>query len=84
MPRAAESSAHIVVESPGGRSPWGTLVGMDALQAFRAAGQFSVRTRDLRETNARLEQTTRQLVLSEKLAAVGEITADLVQQKPGI
>jgi len=38
-----------VVGLAGGWFCSGTLVAMDALQAFRAAGQFSVRTRDLRE-----------------------------------
>ncbi len=38
------------------------------------------RTRDLREANDRLEQATRQLVLSEKLAAVGEITASVAHE----
>lgn len=42
--------------------------------------EIEARTRDLRETNARLEQTTRQLVLSEKLAAVGEITASVAHE----
>ncbi|GHE00377.1 histidine kinase [Defluviimonas sp. 20V17] len=38
------------------------------------------RTRDLREVNRRLEQTTQQLVMSEKLAAVGEITASIAHE----
>lgn len=38
------------------------------------------RTRDLRELNRRLEQTTQQLVMSEKLAAVGEITASIAHE----
>jgi two-component system, NtrC family, sensor kinase len=38
------------------------------------------RTRDLREANQRLEATTKQLVVSEKLAAVGEITAGIAHE----
>ncbi len=38
------------------------------------------RTRDLREANQRLEATTRQLVVSEKLAAIGEITAGIAHE----
>ncbi len=38
------------------------------------------RTRDLSEANIRLEQATRQLVLAEKLAAVGEITASVAHE----
>jgi two-component system NtrC family sensor kinase len=38
------------------------------------------RTRDLREANRRLEQTTERLVISEKLAAVGEITASVAHE----
>lgn len=38
------------------------------------------RTRDLSEANRRLEQATEQLVMSEKLAAVGEITASVAHE----
>lgn len=38
------------------------------------------RTRDLREANRRLEQATERLVMSEKLAAVGEITASVAHE----
>ncbi len=38
------------------------------------------RTRELREANQRLETTTRQLVVSEKLAAIGEITAGIAHE----
>ena len=38
------------------------------------------RTRDLKEANRRLEQATQQLVMSEKLAAVGEITASIAHE----
>ncbi|SHK89597.1 sensor histidine kinase [Halomonas caseinilytica] len=38
------------------------------------------RTRDLQEANRRLERTTEQLVMSEKLAAVGEITAGVAHE----
>jgi signal transduction histidine kinase len=38
------------------------------------------RTRELREANQRLEATTKQLVVSEKLAAVGEITAGIAHE----
>ncbi|WP_102226403.1 sensor histidine kinase [Acidimangrovimonas sediminis] len=38
------------------------------------------RTRDLTEANRRLEQATQQLVMSEKLAAVGEITASIAHE----
>jgi signal transduction histidine kinase len=38
------------------------------------------RTRDLKEANQRLERTTEQLVMSEKLAAVGEITAGVAHE----
>ncbi len=38
------------------------------------------RTRDLREANQRLEATTKQLVVSEKLAAIGEITAGIAHE----
>lgn len=38
------------------------------------------RTRELREANQRLEQTTERLIISEKLAAVGEITASVAHE----
>lgn len=38
------------------------------------------RTRDLREANNRLEATTKQLLVSEKLAAVGEIAAGIAHE----
>ncbi|WP_169731260.1 sensor histidine kinase [Leisingera methylohalidivorans] len=38
------------------------------------------RTADLREANRRLEQTTQRLIVSEKLAAVGEITASVAHE----
>ncbi len=38
------------------------------------------RTRDLRTANEKLEQATKQLILSEKLAAVGEITASVAHE----
>ena len=38
------------------------------------------RTRELSETNRRLEATTKQLVVSEKLAAIGEITAGIAHE----
>ncbi len=38
------------------------------------------RTRDLSEANRRLERATEQLVMSEKLAAVGEITASVAHE----
>ena len=38
------------------------------------------RTRDLQDANQRLERTTEQLVMSEKLAAVGEITAGVAHE----
>ncbi len=38
------------------------------------------RTRDLQEANRCLERTTEQLVMSEKLAAVGEITAGVAHE----
>lgn len=38
------------------------------------------RTRELREANQRLEATTKQLVVSEKLAAVGEIAAGIAHE----
>mgnify|MGYP001627818853 FL=1 len=38
------------------------------------------RTADLREANRRLERTTERLIVSEKLAAVGEITASVAHE----
>jgi signal transduction histidine kinase len=38
------------------------------------------RTRELREANQRLEATTKQLVVAEKLAAIGEITAGIAHE----
>ncbi len=38
------------------------------------------RTRDLRMANRQLEETTRQLIMSEKLAAIGEITAGVAHE----
>ncbi|WP_238368407.1 sensor histidine kinase [Mesobacterium pallidum] len=38
------------------------------------------RTGELREANAKLEQTFRQLVMSEKLASIGEITAGVAHE----
>ena len=38
------------------------------------------RTRELREANRQLEATTKQLVMSEKLAAIGEITAGIAHE----
>ncbi|MBU2937762.1 MULTISPECIES: sensor histidine kinase [Pacificibacter] len=38
------------------------------------------RTRDLRKANHRLERTTERLIMSEKLAAVGEITASVAHE----
>ncbi|MAC82416.1 MAG: two-component sensor histidine kinase [Rhodobacteraceae bacterium] len=38
------------------------------------------RTIELREANAKLEQTFRQLVMSEKLASIGEITAGVAHE----
>jgi two-component system NtrC family sensor kinase len=38
------------------------------------------RTRELSEANKRLEATTKQLVVSEKLAAIGEITAGIAHE----
>jgi len=42
--------------------------------------RVSERTRDLREANQRLEATTKQLIVSEKLAAVGEIAAGIAHE----
>ncbi|WP_321345412.1 cache domain-containing protein [Breoghania sp.] len=38
------------------------------------------RTHDLRMANRQLEETTRQLIMSEKLAAIGEITAGVAHE----
>jgi two-component system NtrC family sensor kinase len=38
------------------------------------------RTRELRDANRQLEATTKQLVMSEKLAAIGEITAGIAHE----
>jgi len=38
------------------------------------------RTQDLREANRKLEDTTEQLIMSEKLATVGEITASVAHE----
>lgn len=38
------------------------------------------RTRDLKQANQQLEATTQQLVISEKLAAIGEITAGVAHE----
>ncbi|MBO9399607.1 HAMP domain-containing sensor histidine kinase [Shimia sp. R9_3] len=42
--------------------------------------RVAARTQDLAEANRRLEATTRQLVVSEKLAAVGEIAAGIAHE----
>ncbi|MDO6459163.1 cache domain-containing protein [Granulosicoccaceae sp. 1_MG-2023] len=42
--------------------------------------RVEARTRELREANARLELATRQLIVSEKLAAIGEITAGMAHE----
>jgi len=42
--------------------------------------RVDTRTAELREANAKLEQTFRQLVMSEKLAAIGEITAGVAHE----
>jgi two-component system NtrC family sensor kinase len=41
------------------------------------------RTAELREANAKLESTYQQLVMSEKLASIGEITAGVAHQQSG-
>lgn len=38
------------------------------------------RTRDLKTANRQLEETTKQLIMSEKLAAIGEITAGVAHE----
>ncbi len=42
--------------------------------------RVEARTQELREANQRLEVTTKQLVVSEKLAAIGEITASVAHE----
>ena len=42
--------------------------------------KVEARTRDLRAANSALEQTTQRLIMSEKLAAVGEITAGVAHE----
>lgn len=42
--------------------------------------RVEARTRDLSEANNRLEATTQQLIVSEKLAAIGEITAGVAHE----
>ncbi|MCA0942191.1 cache domain-containing protein [Salipiger pacificus] len=42
--------------------------------------RVDVRTAELREANAKLEETYRQLVMSEKLASIGEITAGVAHE----
>ncbi|MDQ7069638.1 MAG: cache domain-containing protein [Rhodobacterales bacterium] len=42
--------------------------------------RVEARTQELREANQRLEATTKQLVVSEKLAAIGEITAGIAHE----
>mgnify|MGYP001464068633 CR=1 FL=1 len=42
--------------------------------------RVEARTRDLRAANQRLERTTEALIVSEKLAAVGEITASVAHE----
>lgn len=42
--------------------------------------RVEVRTAELQETNKQLEATTQQLVISEKLAAIGEITAGVAHE----
>lgn len=44
------------------------------------AARVEERTADLRRANLELEATSRQLILSEKLAAVGEITASVAHE----
>ncbi|WP_366916087.1 cache domain-containing protein [uncultured Paracoccus sp.] len=53
-----------------------------SLRAWAATLEDKVeeRTRDLREAKEALEQATQQLVMSEKLAAVGEITASVAHE----
>ncbi len=42
--------------------------------------RVDARTSELREANRALEETTRQLIMSEKLAAIGEITAGVAHE----
>ncbi|NIZ02968.1 sensor histidine kinase [Thalassospira lucentensis] len=42
--------------------------------------RVDARTRELREANQQLEATTKQLIMSEKLAAIGEITAGVAHE----
>ncbi|MBE9637014.1 sensor histidine kinase [Salipiger mangrovisoli] len=42
--------------------------------------RVDTRTAELREANAKLEETYRQLVMSEKLASIGEITAGVAHE----
>ncbi|MGR3502584.1 sensor histidine kinase [Pseudaestuariivita sp.] len=42
--------------------------------------RVDARTAELKEANAKLEQTFRQLVMSEKLASIGEITAGVAHE----
>lgn len=42
--------------------------------------RVDARTAELREANAKLEQTFKQLVISEKLASIGEITAGVAHE----
>ena len=42
--------------------------------------KVEARTADLRDANRRLERTTERLIMSEKLAAVGEITASVAHE----
>jgi len=42
--------------------------------------RVEARTQDLKEANSRLEATTKQLIISEKLAAIGEITASVAHE----
>jgi signal transduction histidine kinase len=46
----------------------------------RLEQKVEARTRDLREANRKLEKTTERLIMSEKLAAVGEITASVAHE----
>jgi len=48
--------------------------------ALELNGRVEERTRELKEANQRLEATTQQLIVSEKLAAIGEITAGIAHE----
>ncbi len=48
--------------------------------AMELNGRVEERTKELKETNQRLEATTQQLIVSEKLAAIGEITAGIAHE----